>query len=208
MAVNGKLFSVAKGTVVSSEEVLIWKFNKGVIKSDQWEMKVYSNAECQCWEEEVSCERVKTRRVIVCHSGSEKLCRKQSHRLGKRSCSNFSLAQGHSYICCHQRKDKMVNEGWDSLTKNLVVWINRRCSLCYRGKGYTGLKTWVEYFDVRSIVSQRECWELWAWVRDGGDKSRSNDKNKLYGWSGGWNYHCCFSCVDLERVSTSPQEKS
>lgn len=66
MAVNGKLFSVAKGTVVSSKEMLIWKFNKRVIKSDQWDMKVCSNAECQCWEEEVSCERVKTQRVIVC----------------------------------------------------------------------------------------------------------------------------------------------
>lgn len=34
-AVNGKLVSVAKGTAGSSREVLIWKFNKGVIKSDQ-----------------------------------------------------------------------------------------------------------------------------------------------------------------------------
>lgn len=69
MAVNGKLFSVAKGTVVSSEKVLIWKFTKGVIESEQSEMEACSNAECQCWEEEVSCERVKTQRVIVCHSG-------------------------------------------------------------------------------------------------------------------------------------------
>lgn len=170
MAVNGKLFSVAKGTVLSSEEVLIWKFNKGVMESDQWEMKVNSSVERQCWEEEVSCERVKTQRVIVCHSGSEKLCRKQSHRLGKWSCRNFSLAQGHSYIGCHQRKDKMVNERWSSLTKNVVVLINRGCSLCYREQEHTGHKTQVECFDVRSIVSQRECRELWAWVRDRGDK--------------------------------------
>lgn len=44
MAVNGKLFSVAKGTVVSSEEVLIWKFNKGVIESsERWKFTAMLN---------------------------------------------------------------------------------------------------------------------------------------------------------------------
>lgn len=144
MAMNGKFFSVAKGTVVSSEEVLIGNFTRGVMESDPVSDGSCSNAECQCWEEEVSCERVKTQRVItlcVCHSGSEKLCRKQNHRLGKWSCSNFSLALRHSYICCYQKKDKMVNEGWCSLTKNVAVWINRGCSWCYREQGYRGLKT-------------------------------------------------------------------
>lgn len=81
VAVKGKLFSV----VEHNGKVLIWKFNKGLIEPGQWEMRADISTECQWWETEVSCEGVKRWKRKACNSGSGKLCREQSVRLGKES---------------------------------------------------------------------------------------------------------------------------
>lgn len=77
-------------------------------------------------------------------------------------------------------KDKTVNERWgsESLTKSLVVWMNRGCSLCYREKGCTDLNLgWM--WNCRE-QRESECWELRPWVRAGSGKSGSRGESDVY----------------------------
>jgi len=92
-----------------------------------------------------------------------------------------------------RRKDERINGRWDSESLNKSLVIKKDAQDVTIG--------WMLRFREQC---ESEYWELQAWVRGGSDKGGSKEENKLCGRSGEWNYQFC---VDLERTSTSPQER-